>query len=134
MSFANLMNRMSTLAENLTEKIGTDSFFVLRATKTLDGKGGSTKPLTATTAAAIPCFYNVLPSSHEKLEEVSAAQRKPVIFRRFVCKASADVRHNDTLRLVARGEVGQIDMQIVKVAPLTGVMLEIITVEETPAA
>lgn len=106
--------------------------FVLRATETEDGRGGVVRQLSATTAAPYPCSYSVMPISAKALEEQRASGSKPVIYRRFISASDVDVLYTDRLRLVAFGDVPQIDMVIVKIAPLSGVAKEIITIEEIP--
>lgn len=128
-SLANTLARLAKTTALLTDKLGTDSFFVLRETATPNGRGATIKSFAQTTPQPVPCFYAVVSRNPEAIEEEFGQQRKPVVFRRFVCAATVDVKTKDRLRLVARDSVPQIDMEILRVAPLSGVVLEIITAE-----
>lgn len=129
-----ILAQLAPVADALAAQFGTDTFFVLRAAATQNGRGSTVKTYQPTTAAALPCFCAVLPAQAEALEEQRANQRRPVVFRRFVVGRTVNVQHDDRLRLVARGSVPQIDMEIVRVAPLSGLYQEVITVAEAPAA
>lgn len=137
-SLAATLNRLgSRTVPRLTEKLGTDSLFVLRAASpTSDGRGGARKAYTPTTDEAIPCFYAVITSPRdEQLERIIAERKVPLVFRRFVCAAATDVTPRDRLTLVARGAVAEVvGMEIVRAAPISGVLMEIVTVEEQKPA
>ncbi len=128
-SLANTLGRLAQTAAKTIDKLGTDSFFVLRETATPNNRGATVKSFAATTTNPIPCFYAVVSRNPESLEEEFGQQRKPVVFRRFVCAATVDVKTKDRLRLVARDTVPQIDMEILRVEPLSGVLIAIITAE-----
>ena len=128
-----LLNRLAATTNRIVARFGTDDFLVLRASKTGNGRGGTKKEFEPTTEEPHGCFYSVYDAGPKEQEEVRAARRAPVIFRRFVCQTGVDVTHADRLRLVARADVPEIDLEIVRVAPLSGVLLEVITVEELKA-
>lgn len=133
MSLASTISRLSRTANRIADKFGTDEVFVLARRRAADGRGATVKAYAPTTRAPFRCFYSVLDSAPEKLEVIRAERRAPVLFRRFVLRSDAAVTHENRLRLVARGDVPQIEMEIVRVAPLSGLLVEVIAVEELKA-
>lgn len=132
-SLAKTLLNLAQTTTRLIDRQATDSCFVLRATKTPDGRGQTVKTYAATTTTALPCFYAVLSGTAAEMEAERVAQKRPVVYRRLVLAAAVDVTPKDRLRLVARGDVPQLDLEIVRVAALSGVMKEVIVVEEVAA-
>ena len=126
------MTRLSGTVERLTGKIGTDEFFVLReGAPVSNGRGGTTKGVPeATTEEPIPCFYAIVPPMTPLMQKLVAERKVALVFRRFVCGASVGVTTEDRLRLVAREPVPEIEMEVIRATPISGLVMEIITVEE----
>jgi hypothetical protein len=129
-----LLTRLAATTNRIVERFGTDEFFVLREQVTKDNRGSSRKSYGPTTPSPFGCFVAVLPDTAQGLAEMRAAQRRPVVFRRFVIQTTVGVKHDDRLRLVARGDSPEVDVSVVKVTPLSGLMQEVITAEEIGAA
>lgn len=126
-----LLDRLAPTLARLTDAQGTDSFFVMRATKTQTGGGATKKTYAATTATALSGFVSVIERRGEELEQIAAARRVPVIFRRVLCAASVDCTTLDKLTIVARGLQPQLtEIEIVRSVLVGGAMREIVTVEE----
>jgi hypothetical protein len=131
----NILTRLEPTMGRLTGQFGTDDFFVLRhAAPVSDQRGGTRKSYEATTEEALRCFCTVIQAHGGELEKIVAARKVPVVIRRFVCAATVDVNTQDRLKLVARGEVPEItDMEVVRAVPLSGVLMEVIAIEERKA-
>lgn len=134
LALAKLVSRLSVTTDRLVERLGTDSFFVLRAAKTGNGKGGTLKTYNPTGATAHGCFYSLVDRLDSLPAAVRATQRKNVIHYRFNVPATTDITQADRLRLVARAPVGQKDLEVVHVADPIGLTRLVIAVEEVPTA
>ncbi len=129
-SVGKLINRLSATTDKLIQNMSMADVFVLRESSTQNGRGGTRKTYNPTTAEALGCFYSVMDLNTEKLDEQRAAQRKPVIYRRFLLPSTTDVKADDKLRMEANGAEPQIEMEIVKPARIVGLFVEVITAQE----
>lgn len=131
-----VLDRLAPAMGKVTDKIGTDAFFVLRAgTAVSDGRGGTKKSYQPTTSAELSCFHSVIQAHGADLERIVAERKVALVFRRLVCAASVNATTKDRIKLVARGAVPELpDLEIVRSVLLSGVLREIVVVEEQKAA
>jgi hypothetical protein len=130
-SLGRTLDRLSQTTARLADRNGTDSFFVLRAAATGDGRGGTRKTYAATTTVAYSGFLSLVKTLDRNLQKIAAERRVPVVFRRMFCAASVDCTVRDKLTVVARGATPELtEMEIVRSVIVSGVGREIITVEE----
>ena len=132
-SLANIVSSLQGTTNRLITQMATDSAFVLRKAKSSNGKGGTVGAYAATTVTPLDCFYSPMQVSADQLkEEMSATQRRPGTFHKFVFRSDVDVKADDKIRRVAARGVTQADMEIIRVTNQIGVALEVIAFEELP--
>lgn len=59
-------------------------------------------------------------------------QRRPGKFHAFYFRSDVDVKESDKVRRVAARGLSQVDMEIIRVTPQIGLLLEVIAYEESP--